>query len=82
MKHVLDQYNLRVSDAPIEVTAKVLPQPTIKFSGQISNITNGSWNLRNVKFSKPAELSCFAIADISGNTRFAIEFMETFLIRK
>jgi len=52
MKHVLDQYNLRVSDAPIEVTAKVLPQPTIKFSGQISNITNGSWNLRNVKFSK------------------------------
>jgi hypothetical protein len=52
MTHVLDQFNLRVSNDPIEVIAKVLPQPIIKFSGQPSNINNGSWNLRAVKFSK------------------------------
>jgi hypothetical protein len=52
MRHVLEQYNLRISEKPIEVEAKVLPQPTITFGTQQSSIRNGSWNLQGVKFSK------------------------------
>lgn len=52
MRHVLEQFNLRVSEKPIEVEAKVLPQPTITFGTQPSSIRNGSWNLRGVRFSK------------------------------
>jgi len=51
VQDVLSQYNLRMSHEPVEVTAKVLPEPILKFANNnTASIQNGSWNLRSVKF--------------------------------
>jgi hypothetical protein len=44
----------------------VMEEPEVRFSaqGQNSAISDGSWNLRDVMFSKPAELSSFAVIDL------------------
>ena len=53
VQHVLKQFNLRLSDQPIEVEAKVLPEPTLKFAeNRPITINNGSWNLRDAVFSR------------------------------
>ena len=76
---ITKQYNLRVYSTPVEVEAKVLKEPSLKFANdQPASINNGSWNLRNVKFQNPAELRSFALVDLSGG-RAAETFVNNFL---
>lgn len=52
LSHVLSQYNLRLSESPIEVMAKVLPEPSVDFANEKARLNNGSWNLMGKKFSQ------------------------------
>jgi len=79
VSHILSQYNLRLNDNPIEVMAKVLPEPNVNFANEQARLNNGSWNLMGKKFSNPAELSSFAVANLSGKPHLASDFINTFL---
>jgi len=78
---VLSQFNLKRSEEPQRITAKLLAEPQLTFGRNNSaRINNGSWNLFNVQFQKPSELYSFAIVDLASNTRGkkSSEFMSDF----
>lgn len=52
VSHILSQYNMRLSESPIEVMAKVLPEPSVDFANEKARLNNGSWNLMGKKFSQ------------------------------
>jgi hypothetical protein len=59
---VLDtgQFNFEVDNAPLKVRATLLPEPNLAFRDkQRVNIDNGSWNLRDAKFSRYLNVSSF-----------------------
>jgi len=45
--------------------AKVLQEPVLKFQSMEGQLRNGSWNLNRVKFDTVADLSSFAILDMT-----------------
>ena len=50
---IMRQFNLSVSDEPETFEATVLRAPKLKFAGDHdARITNGSWNLRDVRFAR------------------------------
>jgi hypothetical protein len=74
----LDLLNLRMEPQSVTLEAKVLPYPVLSF-GQNSNVrvNKGSWNLRDVKFIKPAELDSFAVVDFTGgSSNFISDLLE------
>lgn len=78
--NILQMYNLRVSKEPVEVQARVLPEPTLMFAdGRPAGVKNGSWNLARVKFSKPADINSFAVVDLTGRPETSERFMKNFL---
>jgi hypothetical protein len=46
------KYGLRIINEPKVLTAKVLTPPLIEFGNRTAGITNGSFDLRNAKFSR------------------------------
>ena len=48
----LDRFNIHISDEAVQTKARVLTEPTLSVRGGPMQINNGSWNLRNVQFSK------------------------------
>ena len=50
--------------------AKVLPEPKLAFARRDSaSINDGSWDLRNKTFAKPAGMRAFAVVDFSSGAR-------------
>jgi hypothetical protein len=67
---LLQQLNLTTNLQPEQLTATVLPQPIVKFQAGNDKVpSDGSWNLANVKFPKPAFMSSFAIVDFANFSR-------------
>jgi len=54
---------------PVQLSAKVLDQPRLKFGNQDASVNNGDWNLNRMEFAKPSELSSFAVIDFSRDGR-------------
>ena len=80
VENILQMYNLRVSREPVEVEARVLPEPTLKFAGgRAAGVKNGSWNLARVEFSKPADINSLAVVDLTGRAETTERFMKNFL---
>ncbi len=56
MDNVLKQYNLRRKDEPIELVARVLPEPTLRYERQDAFLKNGSWSVMSrgsgIRFNK------------------------------
>ena len=78
--NILQMYNLRVRREPVEVEARVLPEPILKFAGgRAASINNGSWNLARVEFSKPADINSLAVVDLTGRAETTERFMKKFL---
>lgn len=74
---IMSQFNIRIYSKPVEVTAKVLKMPELKFANkQTARINNGAWNLRDTKFFTPAEITSFAVVDLSEG-RAAEDFITT-----
>jgi len=74
--NILEKFNFRRNPTPVQITAKLLAEPQLTFANQNARISNGSWNLRDVKFKKPAQLFSFAIIDLaSGVRKGSMEFM-------
>ena len=72
---LLQQLHLTTDIEPTKLEARVLPQPVVRFQNVDTIPSDGSWNLTEVKFSKPAFMSSFAIIDFAlpdhDNRRFA-----------
>jgi len=49
---IFRQFNLQRSLEPLQLSAKILGAPRLKFGKQDASVENGDWNLRNVKFSQ------------------------------
>ncbi len=80
VEKVLSMYNLRMSNDPVKVEARVLDEPKISFANNMSKqINNGSWDLRNVKFYEAAAMNSFVVVDLTGNMGTAREFTNNFL---
>jgi hypothetical protein len=63
----LSRFSLERDLEPVTLDAKVLPEPKLTFGrGEAASINNGSWDLRNKKFAKPAGLRAFAAVDFAG----------------
>lgn len=62
---LLQQLNLTTDLEPAKLEASVLPQPVMRFLNNEKVPNDGSWNLAEVKFSKPAFMSSFAIVDFA-----------------
>lgn len=78
ISYFYSRYGIDISNNPKTVEAKVLPLPKVYFGRQEVNVGNGSWNLLNVNFTKPADLVAFAVADFSGR-RAGSNFISEFL---
>lgn len=46
------EYGLRIDTEPSKLKAKILREPTIKFDDRFARVTNGSFDLRGVKFAR------------------------------
>ena len=68
-------YNLRLRTDPLQLRARVLADPVIKFSREQKSANNGSFDLRNVTFSSPATLSSYFVVDFSHDSRSCDEFI-------
>jgi hypothetical protein len=63
--------NLRMNPVPATMEAKVLPYPDLFFDqNRKAQVKKGSWNLRDVKFKKSADLDSFAVVDFAGDASF------------
>jgi hypothetical protein len=63
----LQMLNLRMNPVPATMEAKVLPYPDLFFDqNHKAQVKKGSWNLRDVKFKKSADLDSFAVVDFAG----------------
>ena len=62
----LESCNIQISEAPMELSAKILPNPHIMFQNTSGTVNNGSWNLQNAHFSNVADLSSFGLLDLTG----------------
>jgi hypothetical protein len=49
---ILQQYNLVKSSEPIELEARVLSQPTLKFANYDANVNDGNWKIGRGRFKK------------------------------
>ena len=78
ISYFYSRYGIDISNNPKTVEAKVLPLPRVFFGRQEVRVGNGSWNLLNVKFTRPADLVAFAVADFSGR-RTGSNFISEFL---
>ena len=66
----LRRFNLVRDLEPVILEAKVLPEPKLTFArSEPASINNGSWDLRNKKFAKPAGIRAFAVVDFSSGAR-------------
>lgn len=73
---LLRQFNLEASPEPLTLTATVLQQPVIHFHSRHAFPRDGSWDLRNIRFPKPATMTSFAILDFAGGQNLsAFEFL-------
>ena len=52
LRDVLSQFNIRASNRPVELRAKVLPEPQIEFGNRSALLKNGSWQVKGNRFSK------------------------------
>mmetsp|Transcript_15832 Transcript_15832/g.24306 ORF Transcript_15832/g.24306 Transcript_15832/m.24306 type:complete len:1247 (-) Transcript_15832:149-3889(-) len=69
---LLEQYHLgEIEEKPLELQATVLRQPTIKFGARTEpkSPSDGSWDLRNIKFANPGLLSSFGVLDFDFGNR-------------
>eukprot|EP00548_Thalassiothrix_antarctica_P021134 CAMPEP_0194179776 /NCGR_PEP_ID=MMETSP0154-20130528/13179_1 /TAXON_ID=1049557 /ORGANISM="Thalassiothrix antarctica, Strain L6-D1" /LENGTH=790 /DNA_ID=CAMNT_0038895255 /DNA_START=366 /DNA_END=2738 /DNA_ORIENTATION=+ len=66
----------RVDREPLELSATVLEQPKITFDNKENTPFDGSWDLRDVRFSKPAFLSSFGILDFTSDGRAASNILD------
>jgi hypothetical protein len=66
---LLQQLHLTTDLEPAKLEASVLPQPVMKFLNNEKIPNDGSWNLADVKFSKPALMSSFAVVDFANVDR-------------
>jgi len=62
----LKLFGITKNYSAVTLTAKVLEEPCIQFKERPSFINDGSWNLRDVKFDKPATLASFALINFTG----------------
>ncbi len=81
---VLKQYNLRRNDNPIQLEARILPEPKLRYGEQDAELRNGSWDVmrsrRGIAFNKPAKIHSFAVLNLLGrNDRTSSDFMSRFL---
>jgi len=79
-ENILEKFNFKRSHQPVEITAKLLAEPQLSFADNRSaQVRNGSWNLRDVKFKKPAQLYSFAVVDLApGGRKSSAVFMKQF----
>ena len=75
----LQRWHIAIDSRPVETTAKVLKAPTIRFKNQNARTNNGSFNLNNLLFSKPAKLQSFVLMNFSKNKKKSHECMELVL---
>eukprot|EP00559_Dactyliosolen_fragilissimus_P005779 CAMPEP_0184858258 /NCGR_PEP_ID=MMETSP0580-20130426/3389_1 /TAXON_ID=1118495 /ORGANISM="Dactyliosolen fragilissimus" /LENGTH=1354 /DNA_ID=CAMNT_0027354333 /DNA_START=16 /DNA_END=4080 /DNA_ORIENTATION=+ len=72
-EQVLKQFNLRRSSEPIELEARVLPEPRLSFENTSASLKNGSWDLRDKKFMSPSDVNGFAVVDLAASRRPSAE---------
>ncbi|GAA6062365.1 hypothetical protein JCM10212_004211 [Sporobolomyces blumeae] len=57
---VLGEWGIDISPDPMELTARILPSPVVKYQQPLS-VLNGVWNLRNVRLAQPAALNTWIV---------------------
>jgi len=60
----LQALNLRLDARPMQLQAKVLKMPNLVSANKRMEIINGSWNLKDVEFAKPAKLYSFGVINL------------------
>ncbi|KAH6928600.1 hypothetical protein HPB50_017370 [Hyalomma asiaticum] len=72
-KPYLDHFGIRVSDKPVQLSARVLPAPDVVYKDQkLAQPTNGAWELQDKQFLQPASMTVWTIVNTC-NPRFCGE---------
>eukprot|EP01026_Neomeris_dumetosa_P014142 TRINITY_DN1507_c0_g1_i1.p1 TRINITY_DN1507_c0_g1~~TRINITY_DN1507_c0_g1_i1.p1 ORF type:complete len:1050 (+),score=164.29 TRINITY_DN1507_c0_g1_i1:432-3152(+) len=64
-------WRVQMKPSPITAKARILPNPILKYGGGDNEATcvdvgtDGAWNLKDIKFFRPAEIKSWAIASFS-----------------
>ena len=66
---LIAQFGIQMEDRPLQLKAKVLPEPCLKFKNRNASIQNGSWDLKDKKFYRPTDLPSFAVINFSEGSR-------------
>ncbi|THH14251.1 hypothetical protein EW146_g6051 [Bondarzewia mesenterica] len=70
----IGQIEMRVATAPMQIQGCQLPSPTVRYGNDVNiRQKDGSWNVKNQKFSKPAKPLAWIVVDFSGCPRQMVE---------
>mmetsp|Transcript_13807 Transcript_13807/g.27990 ORF Transcript_13807/g.27990 Transcript_13807/m.27990 type:complete len:1077 (+) Transcript_13807:697-3927(+) len=76
----LNFYNLRISDDPTCLKAKIIQTPAIKFRNERAQLRDGDFNLKDAIFSKPAALNSFVVVNFARNNQHSCaDYVQTML---
>eukprot|EP00588_Corethron_pennatum_P003372 CAMPEP_0194288282 /NCGR_PEP_ID=MMETSP0169-20130528/36486_1 /TAXON_ID=218684 /ORGANISM="Corethron pennatum, Strain L29A3" /LENGTH=864 /DNA_ID=CAMNT_0039035237 /DNA_START=14 /DNA_END=2608 /DNA_ORIENTATION=+ len=66
-RNFLKLFGIAKSLSPVSLKARVLEEPILQFKNASSDISDGSWNLRGVKFDSPATMASFGVIDFTSS---------------
>jgi hypothetical protein len=81
---MLRQYNLRRSNEPVQMEARLLDEPTLNFHEETrAELKNGSWAIKGgpnfKKFHGPAQMNSFVVLNLCRDPQTPTQFTQTFL---
>ncbi|OCH91567.1 Piwi-domain-containing protein [Obba rivulosa] len=71
----LGAFDIQVSQQMAIVPGRILPPPQVAYRGKNIDVLNGSWNLRDVKFQAPSDVSSWMVLLVQTGER--IQFKGT-----
>lgn len=72
-KQYLDHFGIRMSDKPLQLTARVLPAPNVVYrDDNLAHPNDGAWELTGMQFLQPVSMTVWTIVNTC-NPRFCPE---------
>lgn len=72
-KQYLDHFGIRMSDKPLQLTARVLPAPNVVYrDDKLAHPNDGAWDLTGMQFLQPVSMTVWTIVNTC-NPRFCPE---------